>query len=90
MPKGFIVHPYETSDGKYHASFGDHNKTVKSFDTLKGAKKYLLKNKVKKAIYDSPSTGHKEIELSKIKNKIKQKRASNGLPTFKELIGGSF
>ncbi len=62
---GFIVHPWETMDSKYHASYGNHNKTLKSFRTLKRAKSYLKRNKIKEALYDSPS-GNKIIILSKI------------------------
>jgi len=65
---GFIVHPWETTDGKYHASYSNHNKTVKSFKTLKNAKSYLKRNKIQEALYDSPS-GNRIIILSKIKKK---------------------
>jgi len=63
MAKGFIVHPWETSDGKYSASYGNHNKTVKRFKTLKAAKAYLSKNKVTKALYDAPS-GAKNVSTT--------------------------
>ena len=53
--EGFIVHPFETGNGKYHASYGNHNKTVKSFNTLREAKLYLQHNGIATALYDSPS-----------------------------------
>ena len=65
---GFIVHLWETSDNKYHSSYGNHNKTAKSFKTLKLAKSYLKRNKIKEALYDSPS-GNKTIFLNKIKKR---------------------
>ena len=67
---GFIVHPWETSDNKYHASYGNHNRTVKSFKTLKNAKSYLKRNKISEALYDSPS-GNRKIVLSKIKKRYR-------------------
>lgn len=60
--KGFIVHPFETGDSKYHASYGNHNKTVRSFNTLKEAKAYLRKNNLKSALYDHPS-GAKDVKI---------------------------
>lgn len=60
MATGFIVHPYETMNKKYHASYGNHNKTVKSFSTLKQAKTYLATKGIKKANYDSPA-GYKTV-----------------------------
>lgn len=71
---GFIVHPYETATGKYHASYGNHNKTDKSFDTLRDAKRYLKRKGVENAVYDSPS-GAKDVNLSKpIHQKKKRER----------------
>jgi len=69
---GFIVHPFETADGKYHVSYGSHNKTVKSFKTLKESKQYLAKNNITKVLYDSPS-GAKDIFIKK-QNKKKKRR----------------
>jgi len=63
---GFIVHPFETSDGKYGASFGNHNKTSRSFKTLKSAKAYLKRNKIRNALYDAPR-GTRFLKLSKIR-----------------------
>jgi hypothetical protein len=59
---GFIVHPWETCDGKYSASYGDHNATAKSFNSLTEAKRYLARSGIQKAMYDSPS-GNKDINL---------------------------
>lgn len=53
--EGFIVHPFETGDSKYHASYGNHNKTSRSFNTLKQAKSYLKRQGYNKAMYDAPS-----------------------------------
>ena len=66
---GFIVHPWETADGKYHSSYGNNNKkTRKNFKTLKLAKAYLIKNKIKEALYDSPA-GNRMILLKKVKKR---------------------
>ena len=65
---GFIVHPWETADGKYSSSYGNHNRTAKNFKTLRLAKAYLIKNKIKEAVYDSPS-GEKTILLKKVKKR---------------------
>jgi len=71
---GFIVHPFETSDNKYSASYGNHNKTSRSFTTLKQAKSYLKRKGIYKAIYDSPS-GVKLINIGKTtKTRGNQKR----------------
>ena len=55
---GFIVHPFETVDGMYHASYGPGNmikRTLKRTKTLSQAKLYLSRNNVTKALYDSPA-----------------------------------
>lgn len=67
---GFIVHPFETADGDWDASFGNHNKTSRGFKTFKKAKQYLKRNKIKKAIYDSPSG----VKLINLKSKRRVKR----------------
>ena len=75
---GFIVHPWETGSGKYVASYGNHNKTAKSFKTLKKAKAYLAKHKIKTALYDSPS-GTKDLKIKNVypkKQKRRKKRTS--------------
>jgi len=51
---GFIVHPFETGNRKFHASYGNHNRTVRSFKTLGKAKAYLKSKGIKKGIYDNP------------------------------------
>jgi len=74
MKKGFIVHPFETSGG-YHASYGNNNKTVRSFKTLRQAKQYLVKKGISQAMYDNPE-GTRDIstKTNRISNiKIKQK-----------------
>jgi hypothetical protein len=52
---GFIVHPSETMNNKYHASYGtgNINKSTKSFNSYKEAKDYLQQKGVKKALYGS-------------------------------------
>lgn len=44
---GMIVSPQFTNNNKWHASYGNHNKTVRSFSSKKDAIKYLKKNGVK-------------------------------------------
>lgn len=68
MKKGFIVHPFETGNSKYHASYGNHNKTIKSFKTLKEAKGYLKRKGIHTALYDNPS-GAKEVKTMVTKRK---------------------
>ena len=71
---GFIVHPYETTGGKYHASYGSNpNKTVKRFKTLKQSKAYLKKHNIKTALYDSPN-GSRNIKIVKQVKKSSTKR----------------
>lgn len=77
-PKGFIVHPFETGNNMFHSSFGNHNKTVKSFKTLRDAKKYLVDNKVKGALYDAPQ-GVKVINLVKPRRVRKPKKKINSV-----------
>ena len=79
--KGFIVHPFETSDGKYSASYGNHNKTIKSFNTLGAAKKYLAQKGIQKANYDAPS-GVKEV-----KTYLRRKQPVRQLNTMFRLPG---
>ena len=74
---GFIVHPYETTGGMYHASYGNQSKPH-LFKTLTEAKSWLAKNNVKEAIYDSPS-GTKDI---KIKKQVKYKKQKNKKSSF--------
>ena len=62
---GFIVHPFETFSGKYHASYGNNNKTVKNFNTLSEAKAYLRSKGIEKADYDSPSGFKRNVNLNK-------------------------
>lgn len=63
-PKGFIVHPFETGNNMYHASYApNHNKTVRSFKTFKESKRYLAKKGVEYALYDSPS-GARILQIS--------------------------
>jgi hypothetical protein len=69
---GFIVHPFETGNNKYHASYGNHNKTVKSFNTLREAKSYLQRKGIEKADYDSPSGA----KLVKTKSQIHRKKST--------------
>lgn len=79
---GFIVHPFETGDNKFHASFGRNlNKTNKSFNTLAKAKEYLQRNKVKSALYDSPS-GSRNINIDMIKKQIRAKVKKKRFDTF--------
>lgn len=75
---GFIVHPFETGDRKYHASYGNANKTTKSFKNLRQAKAYIASHGVKKAIYDSPS-GTKRVNttISSKRSSRPKKRSSN-------------
>lgn len=62
---GFIVHPFETINNKYHASYGrNKNKTIRSFKTLKQAKEYLRSKGVSSANYDSPS-GYRKVKMNK-------------------------
>lgn len=84
---GFIVHPFESFDGKsYDASYGNHNKTNRSFKTLSQAKNYLRKKGIQKADYDSPS-GVKIILLKeRIKRKIKSKLKQNPRNPIEEMI----
>jgi phage-related protein len=70
--EGFIVHPYETVNNKYHASYGNDNKTVKSFKTLGQAKEYLKKHGMKSALYDAPS-GARTVSVQ-VKRKIQAKK----------------
>jgi len=71
--EGFIVHPFETGSGQYHASYGNHNKTVRNFKTLRLAKSYLAKHGMKTALYDSPS-GAKTLSISRLKNRRRMVR----------------
>jgi len=80
--EGFIVHPFETGDNKYHASYGKNlNKTQKSFRTLSEAKGYLHKNKMKKALYDSPS-GARTIKVNNNAVKRKKRTVKSGYSFF--------
>lgn len=77
---GFIVHPFETSDGSYDASYGNHNKTQKKFRTLRDAKAYLKSRGVKSANYDMPS-GVKRLNLTKSPKKktvVRRKKVFGG------------
>ena len=81
--EGFIVHPFETGNNKYHASYDNHNKTVKSFNTLRDAKKYLKTKGYNKAMYDSP-TGVKTIKTTQPqKCKTRTKNHTKSLFGFK-------
>lgn len=71
--EGFIVHPFETGDGGYHSSYGNHNKTIRSFKTLRKAKQYLSKHGYSKALYDNPS-GVKTISTKIIRRKPRKKK----------------
>ena len=71
--EGFIVHPFETMDGKYHSGYGNLNKTTKSFSTLAAAKTYLARKGITKALYDNPS-GTKVIPTSTVRRKIVRKK----------------
>jgi len=75
---GFIVHPFETGNSKYHASYGNHNKTSRSFTTLNKAKEHLKRKGIKKALYDSPS-GTKSIMLDKSATKKLKRRTTRSL-----------
>ncbi len=76
--EGFIVHPFETGDNKYQASYGNHNRTVRSFNTLSEAKAYLRSKGITKALYDKPSgvVGTRTAKVKKrvVKRKPKQPR----------------
>jgi len=54
--RGFIVHPWESLEGGYDASYGpNHDKTIKfGFKTLGEAKAYLHKKGINEAVYDRP------------------------------------
>lgn len=68
--RGFIVHPFETSDNTYNASIGpNHNKTVKSFKTLRQAKQYLKRKGVPNALYDSPAAGGPKVISTTVQRK---------------------
>ena len=76
MDQGFIVHPFETSDGQYDAGYGsDLNKTMRGFKTLREAKAYLVKHGMKTAVYDNPS-GARVINLMKKKVVSRKPRAN--------------
>ncbi len=74
--KGFIVHPLETGSGSYDASYNNHNKTVKSFKTLREAKGYLAKKGVTKAVYDTPQ-GASEIQTQQTTTRRKTKKSKD-------------
>lgn len=79
--EGFIVHPFETNDRKYHASYGKNiNKTVRGFRTLSQAKAYIAKHGYNRAMYDSPS-GVKTVKTSASVSRPKRRivRRSNNL-----------
>jgi len=77
---GFIVHPFETADGSYHAGYGkDLNRTTKGFKTLGKAKAYLKTHKVRTALYDSPS-GDRRLKISgriAIRRKVRRRRSKS-------------
>lgn len=65
MGDGFI-----TWQGRkdYRASYGDHNKTQKSFKTMREAKAYLKSKGITHSIYDS---GYRTTVVKNIVNKKK-------------------
>lgn len=71
---GFIVHPFETGDGKYSASWApDNTRTHKSFNTLKEARGYLSRHNIERATYDGPA-GAREINTKPKYVKKKEKK----------------
>ena len=78
LKKGFIVHPFETGDGNYSASYGDHNKTVKSFQSFLEAESYLINHDIRKIIYKHPEGTKKYI----ISQKAKEPRKPKKLPAY--------
>ena len=72
--RGFIVHPFETGDGKYHASYDNHNKTIKAFNTKREAVSYLKRKKVPSYLYDAPHG----IQSTKVSIKPRKRRRSQG------------
>ncbi len=72
--EGFIVHPFETGNGQYHASYGNHNKTVRSFSTLRQAKNHLRRQGIEHATYDSPS-GVKLVATKNVRRRIPARRS---------------
>ncbi len=80
---GFIVHPFETGNKKYHASYGNHNKTQRSFLTLKRAKNYLRIHGVVQADYDSPSG----IRILSLRKKTSYKKVIRRQPKTNTSFG---
>jgi len=85
-PRGFIAHPFETANGKYHASYDNHNKTVRSFNTKREAVEYLRNRKVADYMYDSPSGTRTTQTKQRKKRRVKRARSGGfGFPSFGNL-----
>jgi hypothetical protein len=77
--RGFIVHPYETGDSKYQASYGDNNRTNRSFNTLAEAKQHLKNKGIKTALYDSPGGARDINTTTKIKHNVQHREQKSKL-----------